>query len=74
MIAEQILNILESKIFIEFPEATDEEIEIELKKKNFKKGTIIASTVVGAEAFSSGSSCCSVAACADEIGLGLSCG
>lgn len=65
MIAEQILNILESKIFIEFPEATDEEIEIELKKSNLKNGTIIGGTALASETASAGSQCCGATSCTE---------
>ena len=68
MIAEQILNILESKIFIEFPEATDEEIEIEIKKSNLKNGTITNVAPIFSSSSSAETECCGLTACSGGLG------
>jgi hypothetical protein len=68
MIAEQILNILESKIFIEFPEATDEEIEMTIKKRNLKNGTITGADVMFSSSSSPEAECCALTACSGGLG------
>lgn len=60
---EEILAVLNSSATIEFPEATDAEIEIALEKHALKNGNIQNATNLISSSGSPEAECCDVAAC-----------